>query len=130
MIRVQEAILAELSTPLLAVADELVVMPLVGTIASRRAGQVIERLLTGVIVTNARAVILDITGIPLVDTQVANAFIQAAQAVRLLGAQVIMTGLRPEVAQTLIGLGVDLRGIITRNTLQSGIAEVLGRPSI
>lgn len=126
VIRAQEAALAELSTPLLTVGNGVVVMPLVGTIDSRRAGQVMERLLEGVSATNARAVILDITGIPVVDTQVANAFIHAAQAVKLLGAQVILTGIRPEVAQTLVSLQVDLSGIITRATLESGIAEALG----
>jgi rsbT co-antagonist protein RsbR len=62
-----------------------------------------------------------------VATQVANALLRAAQAVKLLGARVILTGIRPEVAQTLVGLGVDLSGIITRGTLQDGIAEALGR---
>jgi len=65
--------------------------------------------------------ILDITGVPLVDTQVANALLRAAQAVKLIGAQIILTGIRPEVAQTLVGLGADLGAIVTRSTLQSGI---------
>ncbi len=72
-----------------------------------------------------RVAILDITGVPVVDTQVANALLHAAQAVQLLGAAVILTGIRPEVAQTLVGMGVDLRGMITRSTLQSGIAYAL-----
>jgi anti-anti-sigma factor len=127
VIRAQEAALAELSTPLLAVGDGVVVMPLVGSIDSRRAAQVMERLLEGVSTTSARAVILDITGIPIVDTQVANAFVRAAQAVKLLGARVILTGIRPEVAQTLVGLGVDLSGIVTRGTLENGITEAMGR---
>jgi rsbT co-antagonist protein RsbR len=63
--------------------------------------------------------------VPLVDTQVANALVRAAQAVRLLGAQVILTGIRPEVAQTLVGLGVDLRGLVTRATLMDGIAYAM-----
>lgn len=127
VIRAQEAALAELSTPLLTLGNGVLVMPLVGTIDSRRAAQVMERLLEGVSEANARAVILDITGIPIVDTQVANAFIRAAQAVKLLGAQVIITGIRPEVAQTLVSLHVDLSGIITRSTLESGIADALAR---
>ena len=69
--------------------------------------------------------ILDITGVAVVDTQVADAFIRASQAVGLLGAQVVLTGIRPEVAQTLVQLGVDLRSIITRGTLQDGIAYAL-----
>jgi rsbT co-antagonist protein RsbR len=77
--------------------------------------------------THAQVAILDITGVPVVDTQVANALLRAAQAVKLLGAQVVLTGIRPEVAQTLVGLGVDLGDIVTRGTLQSGIAFALGR---
>ena len=84
-----------------------------------------ENLLTGVAQSQARAVILDITGVPIVDTQVASALIRASQAVSLLGSQVILTGIRPEVAQTLVGLGVDLQSITTRGTLQAGIAYAL-----
>jgi PAS domain S-box-containing protein len=121
----QQATLAELSTPLLTISDTTVVMPLVGSIDSRRVTQFMETLLTGVSTSRASTVILDITGVIIVDTQVANAFIQASQAVSLLGAQVVLTGIRPEVAQTLVGLGVDLRGIITRSTLRDGINYAL-----
>ncbi|MCU0493648.1 MAG: STAS domain-containing protein [Chloroflexaceae bacterium] len=127
VIYAQQATLAELSTPLLAINEGVVVMPLVGTVDSRRAQQVMENLLQGIADNQAEVVILDITGVSVVDTQVANAFLRAAQAVKLLGAQVIITGIRPEVAQTLVGLGVDLAGIITRNTLQDGIAWALGK---
>jgi rsbT co-antagonist protein RsbR len=125
VIRAQEATLAELSTPLLAISDRVLVMPLIGVIDPRRAQQVIENLLAGVTQRRASAVILDITGVSVVDTQVANALMSAAQAVRLLGARVIITGIRPEVAQTLVGLGVDLSGITTKASLQNGIAEAL-----
>jgi rsbT co-antagonist protein RsbR len=103
----------------------VLVMPLVGALESTRAQQVIEALLHGVAAGHARAAILDITGVPVVDTQVANALLQAAQSVRLLGAQVLITGIRPEVAQTLVGLGVDLSLMITRATLQDGIAYAM-----
>ena len=125
IIEQQQATLAELSTPLLAISDTTVVMPLVGAIDSRRVAQIMETLLEGVSTSRASTVILDITGVALVDTQVANAFIRASQAVSLLGAQVVLTGIRPEVAQTLVGLGVDLRGIITRSTLRDGINYAL-----
>jgi PAS domain S-box-containing protein len=121
----QSATLAELSTPLLRISDTTVVMPLVGAIDSRRIEQIMENLLTGVAQSQARAVILDITGVPIVDTQVASALIRASQAVSLLGSQVILTGIRPEVAQTLVGLGVELQSITTRGTLQAGIAYAL-----
>jgi rsbT co-antagonist protein RsbR len=127
LIQAQAAALAELSTPLIPISDDTVVMPLIGTIDSRRAQQVIEGLLEGIVAAHAQVAILDITGVPVVDTQVANALLRAAQAVKLLGAQVVLTGIRPEVAQTLVGLGVDLSGIVTRSTLQNGIVFALGR---
>ena len=124
LIAQQAAQLAELSTPLLAISERTVVMPLVGAIDSRRIQQIMETLLTGVTDHGASHVILDITGVPIVDTQVANALIRAARAVMLLGAQTVLTGIRPEVAQTLVGLGADLSSIVTRGTLQDGIAYV------
>ncbi|NTU83896.1 MAG: PAS domain S-box protein [Chloroflexales bacterium] len=124
-IRAQDLALLELSTPLIPISDHVVVMPLIGSIDTRRAQLMIETLLQGISSTGARIAILDITGVPLVDTQVANTFIHAAQAVQLLGAKVMLTGIRPEVAQTLIGLGIDLSSIMTCSTLQSGIAAVL-----
>jgi rsbT co-antagonist protein RsbR len=125
IIQQQQAALAELSTPLLAISETTVVMPLVGTVDSRRVQQIMESLLSGVAASRARIVILDITGVAIVDTQVANAFVRASQAVNLLGCQAVLTGIRPEVAQTLVGLGVDLRSIITRGTLRDGIAYAL-----
>jgi rsbT co-antagonist protein RsbR len=130
LIAAQEAALRELSTPLIPISNEVVIMPLIGTMDSRRAQQVLETLLEGIAGSGASVAILDITGVALVDTQVANALIRAAQAVKLLGAQVVLTGIRPEVAQTLVGLGVDLGGIVTRNSLQSGIAYALERPAV
>ncbi|HWQ11425.1 MAG TPA: PAS domain S-box protein [Roseiflexaceae bacterium] len=126
VIRAQEAAIAELSTPLIPISEHAMVMPLIGSVDSRRAQQVIESLLDGIAHHGARVAILDITGMPVVDTQVANALVRAAQAVKLLGANVIITGIRPEVAQTLVSLGVDLSGIMTHGTLQSGIAFALG----
>jgi rsbT co-antagonist protein RsbR len=127
LIRIQEATLAELSTPLIPFNSRVVVMPLIGALDSRRAQQVIDTLLDGIASTHAQVVILDITGVSMVDTQVANGLIRAAQAVRLLGAEAVLTGIRPEVAQALVGLGIDLSSIVTRSTLQSGIAYAIGR---
>ena len=121
-IQMQDGLLAELSTPLIPITQNVVVMPLIGSIDSRRAQQVLDTLLQGITERRARIAILDITGVPLVDTQVAGALIRAAQAAQLLGAQVVLTGIRPEVAQTLVGLGTELQGIVTRSDLQSGIA--------
>jgi rsbT co-antagonist protein RsbR len=129
IIETQAAALAELSTPLIPITDTVVVMPLIGKVDARRVEQVIEALLTGIAASKARTAILDVTGVPVVDTQVANGLVSAAKAVRLLGAQVVLTGIRPEVAQTLVGLGVDLSGIVTSSTLQRGVAQALGKDS-
>lgn len=121
IIRAQEITLAELSTPLIPISEHVVVMPLVGMVDSRRAERVMEVLLLGIAEHQARIAIIDITGVSVIDAQVANALILAAQAVRLLGSQVVLTGIQPHVAQTLVGLGVDLKTLVTRSTLQSGI---------
>jgi anti-anti-sigma regulatory factor len=122
LVRAQAATLSELSTILLPISDYAMVMPLIGVLNSERAQRVTESLLAGVNANRTRIVILDITGMPLVDAQAVNALISAARAVRLLGAEVIITGIRADVARTLVELGVDLSGIVTRNSLQSGIA--------
>jgi len=88
---------------------------------------VLETLLKGVVAHHASIVIIDVTGVPLIDTHVANGLVQAAQAVRLLGAQTILTGIQPAIARTLVDIGAELGGFVTRSTLQSGIAHALGR---
>jgi PAS domain S-box-containing protein len=125
VIRIQEATLAELSTPLLVIADQIVLMPLIGAIDSHRAYRAMEELLQGVAANHARVVILDISGVPIVDTQVASVLIRAAQAVRLLGAQVIVTGIGPDIAQTLVSMGITLEDLVTQARLQSGVAYAL-----
>lgn len=127
MIAQQSSALQELSTPILAINDSTVIMPLIGTIDSQRAQLIMDTLLNDIAQSKAKIVIMDITGVSVVDTQVANVFIRTAQAVRLLGADVVITGIRPEIAQTLVGLGVELGDIITRSTLQRGIAYALNR---
>jgi PAS domain S-box-containing protein len=117
--------LNELSTPLLSISDRTLVLPLIGSIDSRRISQLISSLLEGISSKKAEHVIIDITGVPIVDTQVANALIQATQAVKLLGAQVILSGIRPEVAKTLVGLGIDFGTLLPQATLQSAIARTL-----
>ena len=125
IIEAQKAIVRELSTPLIPITDRVMVMPLIGTIDSTRAQQIMETLLASLAAHDTQVVILDITGVSIIDTMVANALIEAARAARLLGGQVMLTGIRPEVAQTLVGLGVDLRGIRTHSTLDRGIAAAL-----
>ena len=104
------------------ISDYVMIMPLVGSIDDARSQQITQTLLLGIAQNRARVAILDITGVLVVDTQVADGLLQAAQAVKLLGAEVVLTGIRPEVAQTLVGLGVNLSGITTMSNLQRGIA--------
>lgn len=127
IIEAQQQALRELSTPLLPLSKQVVLLPIIGSIDTARAMQLIETLLHGVAEHRAAIAILDITGVQVVDTQVANMLIRAARAVRLLGAQAVLTGIRPEVAQTLVYLGVDLSGILTLGTLQDGIAYAFGQ---
>lgn len=127
IIAAQQSAIRELSTPLIPIADGVVIMPLIGSIDSARAQQILETLLEGISRYRSRVAILDVTGVQVMDTQIASALSRAAKAVQLLGAQVILTGIHPQVAQTLVHLGVELDGIITRSTLQAGIAYVLQR---
>jgi PAS domain S-box-containing protein len=125
VIDAQQAALRELSTPLIPITDGLIAMPLVGAIDSTRAQQIMETLLEGIGELQAETAILDITGVKVVDTQVANALLRAAKAAQLLGAQVVLTGISAEVAQALVGLGADLGGVVTHSNLQSGISYAL-----
>lgn len=122
VIRVQDALLAELSTPLIPLTERIMLMPLVGALDDERARRVVETLLRGLERSRAPVAIIDITGVEVVDTHVANALVLAAQAARLLGTNVVLTGIRAGVARSLVGLGVDLAGVNTRKTLQDGIA--------
>lgn len=125
IIDAQQAAIRELSTPLLPLAEHVIALPLVGSIDSSRAQQVMETLLEGIAAYQADVAIVDITGVKVVDTQIAQMLLQTARAVRLLGAQIILTGISSALAQTLVHLGADLSGIITRSTLQQGIAWAL-----
>lgn len=127
MIESQREALAELSTPLIPVAEGVLVMPLIGDIDERRAAQIMEALLAGVVKQRARTVIIDITGVPGVGTQVARTLIRAAEGTRLLGAEAILTGINPEVARTLVQLGVDLAGLVTIGSLRGAVARTLKR---
>ncbi len=115
----------ELSSPVVPVLEGILVLPLIGSIDTRRAQQIMVSLLEGIVAHQARVVIIDITGVPTVDTKVASHLLQAIQAARLLGAECLLVGITPEVAQTIVQLGVDLAGIITRSDLQSGVEYAL-----
>jgi rsbT co-antagonist protein RsbR len=127
VIDAQRTAIRELSTPLIPLSSTVVLMPLVGSIDSQRAQMVMEVLLEGIAHYQSDTAIVDITGVKVIDTQVANALIQAAQAAKLLGSQTILTGIGPAMAQTLVHLGADLSTLITRGSLQAGIAEAMKR---
>ncbi|NJN18243.1 MAG: STAS domain-containing protein [Oscillochloris sp.] len=115
----------ELSVPIIPVSHNALVVPLVGGIDSARAEQLMSDILTRVENKDARMVILDVTGVAVVDTLVASALLRVADAIKLMGAQAMICGIRPEVAQTLVQLGADLSGIRTGATLQDSLAQVL-----
>jgi len=123
VIREQQEAIRELSTPVLQVRERLLILPIIGLIDPQRARQVTEQLLRGIRSNRARVVVIDITGVPVMDTNVANHLVQTVEASRLLGATVIVTGLSPEIAQTLVNIGVDLGKMQTVGDLQGGIEE-------
>ncbi len=120
-IRLQSKEIVEVSTPTLQVWDGIIAMPLIGTLDSERTQQFMEKLLKGIINSNSEIAIIDITGVPNVDTQTAHHIMDSITAAGLLGAQVILTGVRPIIAQTLIHLGIDLSSFETQSSLAAGL---------
>src|ERR1043166_2464645 len=123
IIRQQQEAIRELSTPVLQVRERLLILPIIGVINSQRARQVTEQLLRGIRTNRARVVVIDITGVPTIDSTVANHLVQTVEASRLMGASVIITGLSSEIAQTLVTIGVDLSKMNAVGDLQGGIEE-------
>jgi len=117
----------DISSPVVPIARHILVMPLIGTIDEQRAQRFIETLLSEVGAHQARVILIDITGVSVVDTTVANYLLRAAQAVKLLGAEAVLVGITPHVAQTMVSLGVDLNQVVTRANLESGFAYALAR---
>jgi rsbT co-antagonist protein RsbR len=123
IIREQQEAIRELSTPVLPVRERLLILPIIGMVDPLRARQLTEQLLRGIRTNRARVVVMDITGVPAMDATVANHLVQTVEASLLLGATVIVTGLSPELAQTLVNIGVDLSKMNTVGDLQGGIEE-------
>lgn len=115
------ATVRELGCPLIPLRRGVLLAPLIGTIDTARAVQILETVLTGIRREHAERVLLDITGVPLVDTQVAAALLSIARAAGLLGARLTLVGVRPEIAQSIVGLGIDLHGITTHPTLAAAL---------
>ncbi|HLR81175.1 MAG TPA: RsbT co-antagonist protein RsbRA [Bacillota bacterium] len=124
-VSLQKVALQELSAPLIPVIDGITIMPLIGTIDTERATQIMENLLEGAIQHNSSVVLIDITGVPVVDTMVAHHIIQAVEAVHLIGATCILVGIRPEIAQTIVNLGIDLEKFHTTSSLKKGFMKAL-----
>jgi rsbT co-antagonist protein RsbR len=113
--------ITEISTPVIRVWDGILALPIIGTLDSARTQVVMESLLTQVVETGSGITILDISGVPAVDSLVAQHLIKTVSATRLMGAECIISGIRPEIAQTIVHLGIDLSGIITKATLASAL---------
>src|SRR5881296_468998 len=123
VIREQQEAIGELSTPVLPVRERLLILPIIGLIDAQRARQLTEQLLRAIRSNRAKVVVIDITGVPAMDANVANHLVRTVDASRLQGAMVIVTGLSPEIAQTLVNIGVDLGKMNTVGDLQGGIEE-------
>jgi rsbT co-antagonist protein RsbR len=120
----QRLLLRELSVPVIPISESTLIMPLVGALDSTRLQELQEQALRALAHSTARYLVLDITGVPIVDSQVAQGLLAVVQAGRLLGAQVLLVGIRPEVAQAIVGLGLDLREMDTASDLQSALTHI------
>lgn len=125
VIRRQQEDLLELSTPVVKLWDGVLAVPMIGTLDSNRTQVVMETLLQTVVDTGSALAIIDITGVPTVDTLVARHLLKTVTAIRLMGADCIISGIRPQIAQTIVHLGIDLQGIVTKATLADALAQAL-----
>lgn len=123
----KDTLLREISVPVLPLSDSTLVMPLIGALDTERLRQIQHQALQNLQGRSTKCLILDITGVPVVDTQVAQGLIQVIQSARLLGTETVVVGVRPEVAQTIVGLGINLGGVTTRSSLEGGIAYAINR---
>ena len=123
----QAEAMLELSTPVIRLWDGVIAVPLVGTLDSARTHLVMEKLLETLVATGADHAVLDITGVPTVDTEVAQHLLKTVSAARLLGAECIVSGIRPQVAQTIVSLGIEFGDIATKATLADALAHALSR---
>lgn len=127
IIRRQQEEMLELSTPVVKLWEGILALPMIGTLDSARAQVVMESLLNRIVETGSQIAILDITGVPTVDTLVAQHLLKTVTALRLMGAECIISGVRPQIAQTIVHLGVDLQGVTTKSSLADALALALKR---
>ena len=123
----QSDAMLELSTPVIKLWEDVIAVPLVGTLDSARTQLVMEKLLETLVATGAEHAVLDITGVPTVDTEVAQHLLKTVSAARLLGTECIVSGIRPQVAQTMVSLGIEFGDIATKATLADALAHALNR---
>ncbi|MDN5331183.1 MAG: rsbT co-antagonist protein RsbR [Tepidanaerobacteraceae bacterium] len=114
-------VLAELSTPIIQLWEDVLLVPIIGTLDSQRAQNMVEKLLESIADTRAKVVIIDVTGVPMIDTIVGEFLIEMFSAVKLLGSDVILTGIKPEIAHTLVKLGIDFKMVIIKRDLESAL---------
>lgn len=126
----QQQEMLELSTPVVKLWDGILALPMIGTLDSSRTQVVMEALLQRIVETGSQMAIIDITGVPVVDTLVAQHLLKTVTAARLMGAECIISGIRPQIAQTIVHLGVDLAGVSTKATLADALAAALQRLSL
>lgn len=123
----QRRTILELQTPVIQVWDGILALPIVGSVDTARSQEMNEALLQKIVDTGAEIVILDITAVPVIDTAVAKHLLETVTASRLLGAEVLIVGLSARMAMTLVHLGLDLSGVLTRTTLAKGLQLAFGR---
>ena len=126
----QTTAILEMSTPVVQIWDGVLVVPLIGTLDTARAQRLTENLLQRIVATGSPIALIDITGVPAIDTKSAQHLIETVSAVRLLGGTVILTGIRPAIAQTLVHLGIDLKSVLTRPSLASGLRHAMDNLNI
>jgi rsbT co-antagonist protein RsbR len=130
LIKRQQEDLLELSTPVVKLWDGVLALPIIGTLDSARTQVVMESLLQAIVQTNSRVAIIDITGVPTVDTVVAQHLLKTVTAARLMGADCIISGVRPQIAQTIVHLGINLQDVTTKSTLAAAFSIALQRLGI
>jgi rsbT co-antagonist protein RsbR len=130
VIKRQQEELLELSTPVVKLWDGVLALPMIGTLDSQRTQVVMESLLQRIVDTGSEIAIIDITGVPTVDTLVAQHLLKTVTAIRLMGADCIISGVRPQIAQTIVHLGLDLQGVVTKANLADALKLALTRLGI
>ena len=130
VIKRQQEELLELSTPVVKLWDGILALPMIGTLDSQRTQVVMESLLQKIVDTGSEVAIIDITGVPTVDTLVAQHLLKTVTAIRLMGADCIISGVRPQIAQTIVHLGLDLQGVVTKANLADALALALKRAGL